>query len=97
MGGGLVDAFDAQRLGLVDGVGRVIGPGAPLLELAVLVEEGVEEGVVVAGIGQVDGDGLRLRAGRVGLGRGDVEDRAAAMAARSVSVRGAGPGRIPSA
>jgi hypothetical protein len=69
-----VDAFDAQGLRFVDGVGRFIGPGAPLFELAVRVEEAVEERVVVAGIGQVDGDGLRLPAGRFGLGCGGVED-----------------------
>ncbi|MDN3270144.1 hypothetical protein [Streptomyces sp. MA15] len=69
-----MDAFDAQGLRFVDGVGRFIGPCAPLFELAVRVEEGAEERVVVTGIGQVDGDGLRLRAGRFGLGCGDVED-----------------------
>ncbi|MFC8857321.1 hypothetical protein ACFT5D_30195 [Streptomyces sp. NPDC057144] len=71
-----MDALDAQGLRLVDRVGRLVRPGPPLLELAVRVEEGVEEGVVVADIGQVDGDGLPLRAGRFRRGRGDVEDGA---------------------
>ncbi|MFJ6296969.1 hypothetical protein ACIQJX_26880 [Streptomyces griseoviridis] len=53
--------LDAQGLRLVDGVGRVIRPGGPLLELAVGVDEGVEERVVIAGVRQVDRDGLWLR------------------------------------
>lgn len=32
-------AFDAQDLGLVDSQARVIRPGSPLVEAAVLVEE----------------------------------------------------------
>ncbi|MEV6021744.1 hypothetical protein [Streptomyces sp. NPDC052036] len=68
-----MDALDAQGLGFMDRVGGVVGPGAPLLELAVPVEEGVEEGVVVVDIGQVDGDGLRLRAVRPGFRCAEVQ------------------------
>ncbi|GAA3212213.1 hypothetical protein GCM10020256_11470 [Streptomyces thermocoprophilus] len=62
------------------------------------VEEGAEERVVVTGIGQVDGDGLHL-GGRGGSGLAVVTSKTerAAVAARSVSVRGAGPGRISAA
>ncbi|MFK0136607.1 hypothetical protein [Streptomyces murinus] len=62
---GFVDAFDAQGLGLMDGVGRLVGPSPPLLPVAVCVEEGV----VVAGVGCVRRDGFRFRAYGFGVCR----------------------------
>ncbi|MEU3412515.1 hypothetical protein ABZ760_14850 [Streptomyces sp. NPDC006658] len=60
-----MDAFDAQGLGLVDGVCGVVGPGARLLPLAMRGEELLQPG---AGVGGVRRHDLWFRGG-FGLGR----------------------------
>ncbi|MEH0628489.1 hypothetical protein [Streptomyces stelliscabiei] len=52
----------------MDDVRGVVGEGPPLLPVALLGDELVEDSVMVARIGGVDGNGLRVRDGRFVVG-----------------------------